>query len=652
MNKKKSKGKIKLQLDVLKVFLISVLFFAGDISLLAQWDTVSNYRNNPPIQKSADSVLLSDFPVTEVSDTQKVLIDTGTPGDMTRIQNLKDAIINKITVVHNAESGNNKEDKSLNLITYYAVQQGKIIRNIGFKQLEIFGQSVKDTNQVPTRWIEKLGNGLHIHTQDYNLSNQLLIKQGEQLDLYVLSENERLLRELPFIEDAATIITEIGTDSVDVLIITKDILPLGFGLELFDVAYGRANIFDKNLLGLGHELNYNLTWNYNRNPFYGHKIRYRIQNIGNSFFSLDASYENQWNIEAFKVNINRNFYSQSTKYAGGIGFEKIYSLRDITLPDTIFRDVKVDYNYYDYWLGRAILLKGAIISKTRTNIAITGRMTRYEFFRRPEVDKQFLYDFHERTTCLISLGISHQGYYKSSLVYGYGRTEDIPFGSAFSLTGGIEFNEFYNRPYFEINYSHGSHMTKIGYLRKQVAFGGFLNDQLEQGLLLVQLNYFSELLNKPGKYKYRIFTDIQYKAGYNRFEDEYMEFTKQDGIRGLKSEELRGNQRFNINLEPTCYSPHYLLGFRFIYYMFLDLGLIANKSSILINNPIYTGFGAGVRIRNDNLVFDAIHLRLVYYPLLPSEADPEYILLTASANRRFNNFTVPKPEILKYQNRF
>jgi hypothetical protein len=651
LKKKKSAGRIALQFDVITIILFSVIVSVGSISLFAQNDTITNHLNLPQVNKTIVSIPLFDSTVNETSSNQMDLHIKDSISNKTRINKLKNTLISKITIVQNDESGNTKEDKSQNLISSNGSFKGKVIRKIGFKQLEIFGQSVNDTNQMPTRWLEKLGNGLHIHSQEYILKNQLLIKPGEALDLYLLAENERLIRELPYIDDASTILSAVGNDSVDIIIITKDVLPLGFGLELLDVTYGRASIFDKNLLGLGHELNYTLTWNYNRNPFYGHKLRYRIQNIGSSFFSLDASYENQWNIEARRIYIDRDFYSQSTKYAGGIGFEKIYSIKDIKLPDTLLSEIKVDYNFYDYWIGRAIHLNNATISKSRTNIAITARMTQYEFFRRPKVGEKLLYDFHNRTTCLASFGISRQGYYKSNLIYGFGRTEDVPYGFAYALTGGIEFNEFYNRPYFGLNFTHGSHLKKIGYLRKQLAFGGFINNELEQGLLQVQLNYFSDLINEAGRYAYRIFADMQYMAGYNRFEDEYMEFTKRDGIRGLASDELRGNQRLNFNLEPVCYSPHRLLGFRFIYYLFIDAGIIANNSTILINNPIYSGFGAGVRIRNDNLVFDAIHLRIGYYPLLPKESVPEYILLTSNSNRRFSNFMVPKPDILRYQTR-
>lgn len=526
--------------------------------------------------------------------------------------------------------------------------QGRVIRNISFKKLEIFGQNVTDTTEVPTKWLERLGNELHINTQLHVFRNRLLFQIGDTVDLYTLSENERLFRELPFIDDARIIISEVSEDSVDIIFITKDVLPIGGSIELLDVDYGKASISNKNVLGLGHEVYYHLTWNYDRIPFYGHKIRYKIQNIGNTFFSLETSYENQWNIEAFKFYCNRDFFTQDVRYAGGVSFEKINSIKNIISPDTIMQDIEVDYNHYDLWLGRAISIPRISSRNKRTNIAGTGRITRYEFFNRPEVEEGLLYDYHERTSYLFSVGISQVGYFKTSHVYGFGRTEDIPFGNSLAFTTGVEYNEYFNRPYFGVRYAWGKGIRKIGYLYHRIDYGTFLNYGIEQGLLVYKLKYFTNLLNNSGRYFYRIFADMTYKSGYNRFEDEFMEFTKSDGIRGLSSEELRGNQRMNLSLESVCYSPHELLGFRFVYFLFFDAGIISNRNLVLIQNHLYSGFGGGIRIRNENLAFDTVILRFGYYPILPENASPEYIELTSIRNPRLDNFIIQRPEIIKY----
>jgi len=526
--------------------------------------------------------------------------------------------------------------------------QGRVIRNIGFKKLEIFGQNVTDTTEVPTKWLEHLGNELHINTQLHVFRNRLLFQIGDTVDLYTLSENERLFRELPFIDDARVIISEVSEDSVDIIFITKDVLPIGGSIELLDVGYGKASISNKNVLGLGHEVYYRLTWNSDRIPFYGHKVRYKIQNIGNTFFSLETSYENQWNIEAFKFYCNRDFFTQDVRYAGGVSFEKINSLKNIISLDTIFQDAEVDYNYYDLWLGRAISIPRISSRNKRTNIAGTGRITRYEFFKRPDVEEDLLYNYHERTSYLFSIGISQVGYFKTSHVYGFGRTEDIPFGNSLAFTTGVEYNEYFNRPYFGVSYAWGKRIRKIGYLYHRIDYGTFLNYGIEQGLLVYTLKYFTNILNNSGRYFYRIFADLTYKSGYNRFEDEFMEFTKSDGIRGLSSEELRGNQRMNLSLESVCYSPHELLGFRFVYFLFFDAGIISNRNLVLIQNHLYSGFGGGIRIRNENLAFDTVVLRFGYYPVLPENALPEYIELTSIRNQKLDNFIVQRPEIIKY----
>lgn len=572
-----------------------------------------------------------------------IQVDTLTKYD--KIKDLKNKLLDQLTT----KQPENDEQIVESINAGYNDYQGMTIRNIEFKQLEIFGQSVKDTSTVPTKWVERLGNGLHINTQQFVLRNRLLFHPGDKLDAYQLLENERLFRELSFIDDAKVFVLEAQGDSVDILFVTKDVLPLGGGIELFDVLYGKASIYDKSLMGLGHELYYHLTWNNDTIPLYGHKLRYSIPTIGNTFFSVAASYENQWDLEAFKFYLNRNFFASNIKYAGGVGYENIYSLRDVQFPDTTFKGAEVDYKYYDLWLGRAINLSLFSSLRRKTTLTVTSRINRYEFYKRPEVNESLLYQFQERTVYLASVGISIQEYKRSKLIYGFGRTEDVPYGMSFSFTAGKEYNEFHNRPYLGLSFSGASSITKHGRIYNRASYGTFFNNGIEQGLLDIMVGYFSGLINKEGRYNYRIFTDVQYKAGFNRYEDEFMQFTRNDGIRGLMSTELRGNQRLNLKFETVCYSPHSIFGFRFLYFTFFDAGIISNQTQPLIDNQLYTGFGAGVKIRNENLIINTIQFRLAYYPILPANVIPDYIQLTTVGNQRFEDFFLQKPEIIQYQ---
>lgn len=526
---------------------------------------------------------------------------------------------------------------------------GKIIRKIEFRQLEIFGQSIQDTTKVPENWHEKLGNNLHINTQEKVLRNRLIIQSGDTVNPNVLADNERLVRELPYIDDAVIFIEEVSPDSVDILFFTKDVFSVGVGFEIFDVKYGRAGIWNKNLLGIGHELYYHFSWNYNEDQQYGHQIGYRVENIRNTFISADIEYINRWKLERFKIYLNRDFVTPQTKYAGGAGYEWIKEIRNIDFPDTAYTDQLLNYELQDIWFGRSHMFQSLNLSGGRTNVALTGRITRYKYRERPEVDVSLLSEFHDRTTFLATAGLTNQDFRKSRLIYGFGRSEDIPLGSMLILTAGIEMNEYLNRPYVGISYSIASEWTNFGYMYHRIDAGSFINEGIEQGQIAYNLKYFSPLMNAEGRFNYRLFAGVNYRIGLNRFEDEFLQFSKTDDIRGLTGNNLRGNQLLSANLESVCYSPHKPLGFRFVYFVFFDAGMITNHNKVLIKNPVYTGFGAGLRFRNENLVFSIIQIRVSYYPLIPEDTNPEYLQITGVADKRFDGFVVPRPEILEYK---
>lgn len=575
--------------------------------------------------------------------------------DSTRYLRNSDHWRNELLKLIAASSGKAQEQNLIDSIRYvsagrYARYSGKIVKNIEIRQLEIFGQDILDPTQIPEKWVDKLGNGLHVNTQRKIIQNLLLFNTGDTIDPLSISDNERLIRDLPYIEDAVILIDEIGTDSVSVVVVTKDVLPVGFSYEVYDVEYGKIGAWNKNLLGLGHEFYYYLTYDYNRNPNYGHRMIYRIENIGQSFVTGIASYENLWNLEAYSINLNRDFFTPTIKFAGGLGLERVNSHRDIILPDSVLSNVSVSYTLQDFWMGRSLLLKNQVYNNKRTNIAVTMRLTRYQFLNRPGVEEDYLYEFHNRTSLLSSIGISKQSFLKSTLIYGYGKAEDVPYGWLLTLTGGYEITEFLNRPYLGLSYSWGKGSQGFGYLYQKIEYGTFLNKNIEQDKFNYSFKYISPLMNSTERYNYRIFTNLSYTGGFARFDDEYLELSNDNGIRGLNSTVLRGNQQLSLNIEGVCYSPHQPLGFRFVYFLFVDAGIISYQKNQLFANPIYTGFGAGLRIKNERLVFSALQIRLAYYPVIPEMSTTENFQIRGVSDPVFNNFIIPKPEILKYQN--
>jgi len=84
-----------------------------------------------------------------------------------------------------------------------------------------------------------------------------------------------------------------------------------------------------------------------------------------------------------------------------------------------------------------------------------------------------------------------------------------------------------------------------------------------------------------------------------------------------------------------------------VYFLFVDAGLINKKNKILAESPVYSGIGAGIRIKNENLVFNTIQLRFSFYPVAPANSELQNIHLSGMATPHPESFIIPKPVILK-----
>jgi len=135
----------------------------------------------------------------------------------------------------------------------YKKFKGKIIRRIQIKTLDPFGATVIDTAGKSQTWAGKTMNNVHRTTRKFVIRKNLLFKQGQKLDPGVLSDNERLLRGVAFIDDVRFIITpaDPSGDSVDIMVITKDVFSIGFDLITLTPGKSVFRVYDGNLLGQG-----------------------------------------------------------------------------------------------------------------------------------------------------------------------------------------------------------------------------------------------------------------------------------------------------------------------------------------------------------------------------------------------------------------
>ena len=86
--------------------------------------------------------------------------------------------------------------------------EGKIIRNIAIQRLD-FGTLITDTAHNFKNSFTNAANALHHKSREYVIRNNLFFAKGDKIQSYLMADNERHLRDQPYIQDAKFIIIPI-----------------------------------------------------------------------------------------------------------------------------------------------------------------------------------------------------------------------------------------------------------------------------------------------------------------------------------------------------------------------------------------------------------------------------------------------------------
>jgi hypothetical protein len=346
--------------------------------------------------------------------------------------------------------------------------------------------------------------------------------------------------------------------------------------------------------------------------------------------------------KTYGLRLDRRFVSSETKYAGGISIQRMYTTEDLdslTIPEPF------KYNLQDYWLGRSFLLNRESVSRIFLGI----RYTNNNVFDRPFILPDSYYYLQKYRIFLGSVAFSRQKYYKTNLIYSYGRTEDLPYGGLVSLTAGIEKNEFKERYYSGISVSAGGTLKNLGYFYSSAGAATFLTSKrTEQGVMLLRTVWFSNLFYL-GSSRVRNFVKVDYTRGFGRYSDEYLVFDRTDGFAGFRSDSARGEQRLSLSLESVVFKPGNSYGFRFAFFGFAEIGFLFGTNEFARDGEALSSIGLGLRIRNDNLVFNTLQIRLGYFPNLPPYSKTNYFLLSGEKLLKPDNFDPGAPSLLPYR---
>ncbi|HLP44821.1 MAG TPA: hypothetical protein VK469_02685 [Candidatus Kapabacteria bacterium] len=546
---------------------------------------------------------------------------------------------------------NDSTNKGIVSYDYYNTYKNKTIGTITIKSLDIFGPDFDDTTKTTHLWIEKTANKLHTNSNLNVIRKNVWLKEGMSIDPNLLMDNERYLRSLPYIKDVRFVLQPRAGNKkiVDILILTKDVFSLGLTGSVSNIHNGQIGVFDKNVLGIGHEVGVTFFGHSVKKPNLGFEAFYSLNNVKGNFVDFSAGYANNFIRNEFFFSFERDFLRPQTVYAGGLTAIKSYRSNFLIYNPNVNTPNSLNYVLLDGWYGRRLNV-AFNPNDSRFQFTVAGRVRYTSFKNRPAPDKENRQFFANSTLYLGSVSFSQRSYVRDYRIYSYGIVEDIPKGYLHEIVFGYDNNEFGDRGYAHIFLSSGNLFKyKPYYFYTALGLGSFFRTTgLEQGLCDVKINFISPLF-KLWRVPTRQFIRLNYSVGIQRFEIEDLTLRNNIGIRGFGSRITTGKQRITLNVENVFFYKKAILNFQTALFYFLDAGIVGPANKSIFNEDYFAGVGVGLRIRNENLIFKTVQIRLSLYPNHPADVNAIGFILDEVPKSRFYSFQPRGPEPLKFE---
>lgn len=561
------------------------------------------------------------------------------------------------------------DDPPERLANAYLKFKGKFIRSIILARVD-FGSNVYDTCEVQSTLGTRLANTFHRKTGVKVMMNNLFFRVGDKVFPSLLADNERYLRDLVYLQDARILVeySETSTDSVDVVVITKDIFSLGGKLVIDSRTKGRAELKDENIFGSGNRLLISGYYETPRNPNNGFGAEFVKRNIGGSFIDLTAGYQNYRSAFNYTGNQETDIYARIEKplvtpYKPTTGALEwgYFKTRNAYQSDSLYNNI-AHYQYFklDGWLGYRLDNKKTLYTSQDIGIhsfaALRGFMQRFQSFPYRFKDS-FDFRYTDFTGTLASINIFRQTFYRARFIYGFGRSEDIPEGFSIVLTGGylnsIPLTGLHpedrkrSRPYAGLDLQLANVRGRGAYFNYTFRAGGYYyRKRFEDVDLLLNIEHFSRLKKLGRSWYQRTFLTTGITAQANPVLNSPLFLNSEYGLPYLDNGNIQSDLRVSLKAESVFYNTTKILGFRLAPFVFGDMSLLKRLKMGLNKSDLFGAVGGGIRTRNENLVFGTIELKGYYFPRTNGNMNSWKIELNSNVRFRYRSNFIQRPDFI------
>lgn len=541
--------------------------------------------------------------------------------------------------------------------------KGKIIRSIETVRLG-FEYDIDDTIKIKNNFGVRMARAFHKNSTKNVIEKNLFFKKDDRLSPYLLADNERYLRELVYIKDARIYVeyAENNTDSVDVVVVTKDVFSIGGKININSKDRGRMELRDENFMGSGSQVMVSGYYESLRMPQIGIGGELIQRNIGGTFIDLIGGYQDYGKAFSSDRNQETVFYTRLEKplvtpykpITGALEWTYRRS-RNVYDTDSVYQNNLKYINYsLDAWFGYSLDNKRSLYENREIRmhrfVAVRGFK---KFFQIIPAQYRIKYNpgYADFAGALASLNFFRQVFYKTSFIYGFGRNEDIPEGFSAATTLGYVRTQSgiidSRRPYGGIDLSLSNFRKKGKYFNYTFKLGGyFYRRQFEDVDMLFNIDHFTRLRKLNPAWYNRLFISTGISAQTNPVLNVPLYLNSNYGLPYFSNDSLQSDLRATLKIESVFYNTTKILGFRFAPFVFADGILLKPSKMNLKHIDIFGAVGGGVRTRNENLVFGTVEVRAYYFPRLNGDMNPWKIELNSNIRFKFRSSFISRPDFV------
>jgi hypothetical protein len=384
------------------------------------------------------------------------------------------------------------------------------------------------------------------------------------------------------------------------------------------------------------------------------------RNIMGSFFDLNFGAKTFENNFANSANSATHIYFKGnlpllnplSNFTGG--FEWSLSRNNLAYPNawtSNYYDSTLKYHleHIDTWVGYQIFRKKIKYDSNNPRHFVQYRFFNNNFLSRPinyltQVDK----DYQNLLGHIVSYTIIQQKIIRTQYLYGFGRNEDLPSGKSLTFTSGHFIREQEKLPYVGVQLETYKMSNNEHYKHVNLSAGtSYFDKDFQDIRILASFEDISRIHYLKSGYRYRQIINLSFTETLKNKYNEALLVNSIYGIPQLSRERIRGGTRFSGNWESIWYNSRSFYGFRSSPFAFANLTFIRTVGDPIASGDLYSSLGAGIRVRNESLIFGTIELKGYHFPRINQQMSSWNLTLTTNLRFKYNSNIINKPDFVQ-----